>query len=99
MNGHDEETYERKDLPTAFISREEHNRILYEYNNYKVQAYEQLIELDKLREALKELMRIAQKVKYTTDIYSEEFDKVFSAIENASKLIGQSPEAKPPHRQ
>lgn len=28
MNGHDEETYERKDLPTAFISREEHERIL-----------------------------------------------------------------------
>lgn len=50
MNGHDEETYERKDLPTAFISREEHERILWEYNNYKVQAYEQLIELDKLRE-------------------------------------------------
>lgn len=50
-DGHDTETYENKDLKTAFISREEHEQLLKQERNKAIDDYynKAVAELDKVQ--------------------------------------------------
>lgn len=117
MNGHDEETYERKDLPTAFVPRETaeafkkyvHDRLdkmgvpsdpepeQNAKHGCRIEGRLNYIEQEtaQLREALKELIPIAEghiKIAHSLSIYPTEFEEIKKykeTIENARKLTNQ----------